>query len=346
MENTMEKGTISDNQKSYSLTRNKNCAQNMNIKENFAIAKYDKSIVAAKLQKIWNNKPISLFNPRYFTKSIIGQTWHVLLMYLVMYYIIQVLYQVGYFADFCKSYLFFDSENQIDNDTDCKVIIDVWFAHWSETERMMLSCVTFMLGFFVKHVVKRWWDQITRMPTIESIIIGLAGFVWPNEKGDGDAKSITMFRKTILRYCILSWAMAFRRFSNLRKRLCSKDDFIMKGLLTPDEFSLLSNNAMDEIWWADRWWVPLTWATNMVNKAFNQSQIVPKDAKDLIAVILRYQKDLEIINKHADNPTPILYSKAVHVSVWSFLIFGTISGKNIIRKNLQKFIIIISSDSI
>ena len=106
----------------------------------------------------------------------------------------------------------------------------------------------------------------------------------------------------------------------------------MKGLLTPDEFSLLSNNGMDEIWWADRWWVPLTWATNMVNKAFNQSQIVPKDAKDLIAVILRYQKDLEIINKHADNPTPILYSQAVHVSVWSFLIFGTISGNNLIKQ--------------
>ena len=68
----------------------------------------------------------------------------------------------------------------------------------------------------------------------------------------------------------------------------------------------------------------------MVNNAFNKSQIVPKDHKDLIAVILRFQKDLETILKHADNPTPILYSQAVHVAVWSFLIFGTVSGNDMI----------------
>ena len=44
--------------------------------------------------------------------------------------------------------------------------------------------------------------------------------------------------------------------------------------------------------------------------------------------VLRYQKDLEVLIKHADNPTPILYSQAVHVAVWSFFIFGTVSGNN------------------
>ena len=326
MEIAIEKGTISDNQMSNILMRNKGLVHNLNFKDNFAIAKYDKSIVAAKLKTSWNNKPISVFNLRYFTKSIIGKTWHVLLIYLVLYYIVQVLYQVGYFTNFCKSYSFFDTENDIDNHVDCQVMIHAWFTHWGETERMMLSCVTFMLGFFVNHVVKRWWDQIIKIPTIEPIIICLSGFVWPNKNEDGDVKSMEIFRRTILRYCILSWAMAFRRFSNLRKKLCNSDDFISKGLLTSDEFSLLSNNGNDEIWWADRWWVPLVWATNMVNKASNQSKIVPKDAKELIAVILRYQKDLEVINKHVDNRTPILYSQAVRVSVWSFLIFGTVSG--------------------
>ena len=326
MENTLEKVTLSNEKTNHGLIRNVTKFQRLNIEDDIVIAKYDKSIVTTKHKKIWNNKLLSMFNLKYFTRSILGKTWHILLMYLVMYYIIQTLYQLGYLTTFCKNHMFFDPENHA---TECEVMIDDWFTHWRETDRMMLSCVTFLLGFFVNHVVKRWWDQITRVPTIEPIIIGLAGLVWPNKNPGGDAKSILLFRKTILRYCILSWAMAFRRFSNLRKRLYSKDDFIEKGLLTPKEFSLLSNNGKDEIWWGDRWWVPLTWATNMVNKAFNQSQIVPKDHKDLIAVILRYQKDLEVINKHADNPTPILYSQAVHVSVWSFLIFGTVSGNNL-----------------
>ena len=191
---------------------------------------------------------------------------------------------------------------------------------------MMLSTITFLLGFFVNHVVKRWWDQVTRVPTIESIIMGLSGLVWPNKNPDGGVQSVTLFRKTILRYCLLSWAMAFRKFSNLRKQLYSHDDFIRKGLLTSKEYSILSRNGKEDIWWIDRWWVPLTWATNMVNKAFNKTQIVPKDHKDLIGLMLRYQKDLEVIIAHSSNPTPILYSQAVHVAVWSFLMLGVISG--------------------
>ena len=324
MENTIEIDTLSDMQNNCGLTQNKNQLQNLKIEENNVIAKYDKSIVSFKLKKIWNNKLHPFFNLKYFTKSIFGKTWHILLMYLVTYYIIQVLYQVGYLTEFCRNNLFFDPKNHTD---ECQIMIDAWFTHWREHDRMMLSCVTFMLGFFVNHVVKRWWDQITKVPTIEPVIIGLAGLVWPSKNENGDMKSITFFRKTILRYCILSWTMAFRKFSNLRKKLYSKDDFIEKGLLTPNEFSILSNHGKDELWWCDRWWVPLTWASNMVNKAFNQSQIVPKDHKDLIAVILRYQKDLEIIIKHADNPTPILYGQAVHVAIWSFFILGTVSGK-------------------
>ena len=64
----------------------------------------------------------------------------------------------------------------------------------------------------------------------------------------------------------------------------------------------------------------------MVNKAFNETQIVPKDHKDIISSIMKYQKDLESIFQHAMNPTPILYRQAVHVAVWSFLVLGTISG--------------------
>ena len=64
----------------------------------------------------------------------------------------------------------------------------------------------------------------------------------------------------------------------------------------------------------------------MVNEAFNETQIVPKDHKDLLGLLLRYQKDLESIIIHANNPMPILYSQAVHVAVWAFLILGTISG--------------------
>ena len=55
-------------------------------------------------------------------------------------------------------------------------------------------------------------------------------------------------------------------------------------------------------------------------------EIIPKDHKDVISLIMKYQKDLETLITYSDNPMPTLYSQAVHLAVWSFLIFGMISG--------------------
>ena len=111
MENNVEKGILSDEKTNSCLMKNVTQIQRLNIKDDFVIAKYDKSIVTTKHKKIWNNKLLSMFNLKYFTRSILGKTWHILLMYLVMYYIIQTLYQLGYLTTFCKNHMFFDPEN-------------------------------------------------------------------------------------------------------------------------------------------------------------------------------------------------------------------------------------------
>ena len=324
MESVIEEGILSD-KNAQTLFNHKTKSSDNLVQNN--VAKYDKTIVTAKLQTIWNNKQhVSIFNLKYFSSSIFGKTWHIILAYLVAYYTVQVPYQLGYLSTFCANNMFPRDVNH-NNTQQCDQMIVDWFTHWREYDRFMLSTITFLLGFFVNTIVKRWWEQVSRLPTIEPITLGLSGLVWPNENPNGGEKSVTEFRKTVLRYCILSWAMAFRKFSNLRNNLYSQDDFIKKGLLTSNEYTILSRNGEEEIWWFDQWWLPLTWATNMVNKAFNQTQIVPKDHKDLIGLIVRYQKDLDNIIIHANNPVPLLYSQAVHVAVWAFWLMGVISGK-------------------
>ena len=248
----IEKGSSNNkNNKSLSLKR----VHNYNLEG--GVAKYDKTLVISRLKSLGNNKLASFFNFKYFSESLFGKTWHILLFYLVIYYTIQTLYQLKYLTAFCTNHMFDDPHNHTQ---ECNQMIVNWFTHWREYDKMMLSCITFFLGFFVNHTVKRWWDQITKVPTIEPVVIGLAGLVWPSKHPNGGGKSVTIFRKTILRYCLLSYAMAFRKFSNLRNHLYDKEDFIKKELLTSNECSILSNNnGCGEIWWVDRWWIPLAW---------------------------------------------------------------------------------------
>ena len=278
----------------------------------YVVAIYDNEIVSRKMKDMLTLRPWSAFNLKYFSQSLLGSTWHILLIYLSGYYTLQVLYQLRYMTAMCQIVLFNEFDNYArSNYTDqCDDLLTGWVNHWSSQERMELTCITFFLGFYVNHDTNQQHD-------------------------------VLLFKKTILRYCLLSWSMTFTRFSNLEKMLKTKDDYIKKKLLTETEYLILSsssNGGGDSDAWLDQWWIPLTWATNMVNKHFNEPPIfVPKDHKDLIGILAKYQKDLEVIIQHATHTAPVLYRQAVHLAIWSFLIMGMVSGKVLLLSFSSKY---------
>ena len=255
----------------------------------FTVGVYDKNIVASNLRQSVQPQNWSCLNLKHFSQSLLGNTWHVLLVYLAGYYLLQVLYQLKYVESICVTMLFtaFDDVDDAQNHTQqCNTLIINWVDLWNGQERMELSCITFFLGFYVNHEAKRWWEQLTRVPSIEPISLYLAGLVWTPKKTTTDRKtSVMVFRKTILRYCLLSWAMTFHRFSNIDKHLKNEADFISKKLLTYKEYAILSSGSSVKEGWIYQWWIPLTWAINMINKSFNETLIVPKDHKDLIGTV-------------------------------------------------------------
>ena len=327
MEKNVEQGLFKYNpQKSFTSDQ---IQFNRHKSENI-VANYDKKIVATKLRNSGNEHNFcwsckNTCNLKKFSQSLFGKTWPIILSYVIVYYTVQVLFQTKVLTTFCTKIMFDGHDNHT---WECDRLITGWFRHWKESDRMMLSCITFLLGFYVNHIVKRWWDQISNLPTIESITLGLAGLVWYNQNPNGGMESVKLFRTTVLRYCLLSWSMLFQKYSNLGMKLKTKDDYIKKGLLTSNEYTLLSNSSQMDINWVHQWRVPLLWATNMINRGFNDTQIIPKDHKDLISLILSYQKKLEILVINANNPPPFLYNQTAHVAVWSFMILGVISGKH------------------
>ena len=71
-------------------------------------------------------------------------------------------------------------------------------------------------------------------------------------------------------------------------------------LPTQEDTSPKSNSSV-------QWWVPLSWALNLVKKSSGGVKIIPKDSKDIIACLLKFKKDLDTQKSRNDNPLPYVY---------------------------------------
>merc|ERR1712141_206159 len=106
----------------------------------------------------------------------------------------------------------------------------------------MNHVLAYFLGLYATTIMYRWWSQIIHMPRICDLAIVLNGIVIPGHKG---LDSATRFKKTILRYCLLSWTMMFTHV-NLKmkdKYGMTEDAIIEKGLATTAEIKKLKGKA-------------------------------------------------------------------------------------------------------
>lgn len=73
--------------------------------------------------------------------------------------------------------------------------------------RMTSIPMTFILGFYVNLVVKRWWDQYQVLPWPDSLAIFIVGLV------KGAEERSRMMRRNIMRYFLLSYVLVLRKIS-------------------------------------------------------------------------------------------------------------------------------------
>ena len=154
----------------------------------------------------------------------------------------------------------------------------------------------------------------------------MGGLVWPKQgsKGASVDDALTL-KKTVIRYVLLSWTMCLGKISSrLKKKMKNVEDYIDKGLLTRTEASLLKENFDDKRalltylpqvedstsdGWTVQWCVPLSWAILLINNAFNNTGLVPKDHKDLIGPICKFRNDLHLLHEYYTRPLPAVYKQ-------------------------------------
>ena len=109
-------------------------------------------------------------------------------------------------------------------------------------------------------------------------LFNFQGIIVPGEKGSMSAMKL---KKTLLRYCMLSWTLMMGKISPSIKEKYTNDAsntaaLISKGLVTQSEIEKLSKNDGTSMVWSDKWWIPMTWSMLLINKEMNEKGHLPR----------------------------------------------------------------------
>ena len=174
----------------------------------------------------------SMFDKKYFKTTLLGVTFLPTFLFIFFYYIIQTLFQhdwVGMCGKFNKTQ-------------------DECFINWNYTvktmqnkEEVAMPYLIFFLGFYVGQLISRWWDQVKGLPYIETITNSISGFVQLEfQENEQEKACAAELRKTIVRYCLLSWTMCMTTVSKpLKAKFKTDEDFLRKRLLDARELEAL-----------------------------------------------------------------------------------------------------------
>ena len=122
-----------------------------------------------------------------------------LLIYLILYYSLYIVYRTAL------------SKEQKD---EFEELVTFFKSNVDPLSRDL----AFLLGFFVKLVVSRWWGQFTKLPSPDTISLQIHGLVMFDEKEE----EALQFSHTVMRYTILAYVLAVKRISTVKDMTLSK----------------------------------------------------------------------------------------------------------------------------
>jgi len=312
------------------------------IQDEFKVAEFDPETVKKHHLKLFRSTEeqiakkryliSSMFDKKYFKTTLLGVTFLPTFLFIFFYYVIQTLFQKNW-VGMCGMF----------NKTQ-----DECFDNWNYTvttmhkkEQVAITYLTFFLGFYVGQLISRWWDQVKGLPHIETITNSISGFVQLEfEENEKEKACAAELRKTIVRYCLLSWTMCMTTVSKpLKAKFKTDDDFLRKRLLDARELEALKDNKPNL--WMDQWWIPITWAISLVNANHSKNQgCNVKDQKDFIGYINAFHSKLQAIVEYQSNPLPRIHGQAILIAFIAWTILGLFGSQHLILQNNYLWIIL------
>jgi len=188
--------------------------------------------------------------------------------------------------------------------------------------------LTFLLGFYVSLVVKRWWEQYVKLPWPDEVASFLKISITKNpkkenenpEKEDMEEDKSLQIRLTIMRYILLSYVLCLRRISSLvRAHYPDMEQIVNTGLVREDEAARIGEEEEDDMQkhGGSNWWLPIKWSIDILRKAQLDGRFEnPPSYTGLVGKICDFRKGLTQVASYGHVTIPLVYTQVVHLAVY------------------------------
>ncbi|XP_076649260.1 bestrophin family protein [Halictus rubicundus] len=236
--------------------------------------------------------------------SVYKLIWRELLAYLFVYYLINFTYRYGL------------NEHQ-------RVIFEkirYYFGNSSESIPM-----SFVLGFYVSLVVKRWWEQYKLLPWPDNLALFISAAIPGNDERG------RLMRRNIVRYAVLAYVITLQRISlRVKRRFPTLQHIVDVGLMMESEkkiFEMMNKKAA-----MSKYWMPLVWATNIINRARREALITSDQVVQTLLVELSdIRKRLGALIGYDTVCVPLVYTQVVTLSLYAYF-FSALLGRQFIER--------------
>ncbi|XP_003487044.1 uncharacterized protein LOC100747717 isoform X1 [Bombus impatiens] len=236
--------------------------------------------------------------------SVYKLIWRELLAYLFVYYLINFTYRYGL------------NEQQ-------RVIFEkirYYFGNSSESIPM-----SFVLGFYVSLVVKRWWEQYKLLPWPDNLALFISAAIPGNDERG------RLMRRNIVRYAVLAYVITLQRISlRVKRRFPTLQHIVDVGLMMESEkkiFEMMNKKAA-----MSKYWMPLVWATNIINRARREALITSDQVVQTLLVELSdIRKRLGALIGYDTVCVPLVYTQVVTLSLYAYF-FSALLGRQFIER--------------
>ncbi|XP_012525872.1 uncharacterized protein LOC105830813 [Monomorium pharaonis] len=235
--------------------------------------------------------------------SVYKLIWRELLAYLFFYYLINFTYR----------YVLNEQQRLIFEK------IRYYFDNSSESIPM-----SFVLGFYVSLVVKRWWEQYKLLPWPDNLALFISAAIPGNDERG------RLMRRNIVRYAVLAYVITLQRISlRVKRRFPTLQHMVDVGLMMESEkkiFEIMNKKAA-----MSKYWMPLVWATNIINRARKEALITSDHVVQTLLVELSdIRKRLGALIGYDTVCVPLVYTQVVTLSLYAYF-FSALLGRQFVK---------------
>uniref|UniRef100_A0A914XNP7 Bestrophin homolog n=1 Tax=Plectus sambesii TaxID=2011161 RepID=A0A914XNP7_9BILA len=228
--------------------------------------------------------------------------WPELALWLIVYTLVSLLYRL---------LLNCDQREQFEN----------FVKFWSQYTGASFVPLTFILGFFVSLVVRRWWSMYESLGSTETVATLLASYI----KGS-DEETITM-KRNIVRYMVLTQAMVYLMISlGFRKRYPNLEALRNAGIVNDIELKIMEETDSPNL----KHWMPINWAMSLIKLAKRDGKIESDSDNyvvDLYARLRDYKNNLSRVSNYMCVPIPLAYTQVVFLAVRLYFLIALFANQ-------------------